>query len=90
MILDGAGSHQQNAVGEDSSLRLEKLPSACPELNPVERFFQELRRELSNQVFETIEEIEQKIQLLLQRYWNEPNTVIRLTRYPYIDTSHSI
>lgn len=90
MILDGAGSHQQSVVGENSSLRLEKLPAACPELNPVERFFQELRRELSNQVFETIEEIEQKIQLLLQRYWSEPNTVIRLTRYPYINTSHPI
>jgi transposase len=90
MILDGAGSHQQSAVDEDSSLRLEKLPSACPELNPVERFFQELRRELSNQVFETIQEIEQKIQLLLQRYWSEPDKVIRLTRYPYINTSYPI
>lgn len=87
MILDGAGSHQQSIVGENSSLRLEKLPSACPELNPVERFFQELRRELSNQVFETIEEIEQRIQHLLQRYWSEPNRVIRLTHYTYIDTS---
>lgn len=90
MILDGAGAHQQNVVGENSSLRLEKLPAASPELNPVERFFQELRRELSNQVFETIEEIEQKIQQLLQRYWGAPNTIIRLTCYPYINTSYPI
>jgi transposase len=77
MILDGAGSHQQNAVGENSSLHLEKLPSACPELNPLERFFQELRRELSNQVFETIEEMSRRYSFCLPRYWNEPNTVIR-------------
>ena len=89
MILDGAGSHQQSVVGENSGLRLEKLPAACPELNPVERFFQDLRKELSNQVFETIAQIEQKIQELLEKYWSEPNLVIRLTRYPYIDTSNS-
>lgn len=89
MILDGAGSHQQSVVGENSGLELQKLPAACPELNPVERFFQELRKELSNQVFETITQIEQKIQELLEKYWSEPNLVIRLTRYPYIDTSNS-
>ena len=89
MILDGAGSQKPCVVGENSGLELQKLPAACPELNPVERFFQELRKELSNQVFETITQIEQKIQELLEKYWSEPNLVIRLTRYPYIDTSNS-
>ncbi len=78
MILDGAGSHQQSVVSENSGLELQKLPAACPELNPVERFFQELRKDLSNQVFETIAQIEQKIQELLEKYWSEPNLVIRL------------
>lgn len=88
MILDGAGSHQA-AMGEDSSmLRLQKLPPACPELNPVERFFQELRKELSNQVFETVVAIEEKIQQLLGKYWREPNLIIRLTSFPYINTSN--
>ena len=89
LILDGAGSHQPAVMGENSGLKLQKLPAACPELNPVERFFQELRKELSNQVFETIARIEQKIQELLGKYWSEPNLVVRLTRYPYIDTSNS-
>ncbi len=90
MILDGAGSHQQSVVGEGSPLMLQKLPAACPELNPVERFFQELRKELANQIFETIALIEEKIQLLLRRYWSEPQLIIRLTSFPYINTSHSI
>lgn len=90
LIVDGAGSHQQSVVGENSGLNLEKLPAACPELNPVERFFQELRKQLSNQVFETIAAIEEKIQKLLEKYWSEPQLVIRLTSFPYINTSYSI
>lgn len=90
MIVDGAGSHQSDTIKADSGLALEKLPTACPELNPAERFFQELRKELANQVFETIGEIEEKIKQLLERYWREPNLIIRLTSFPYINTSFSI
>ena len=90
MILDGAGAHQENAVGENFNLKLQKLPAACPELNPVERFFQELRKELANQVFETIAAVEEKIQQLLEKYWSEPNLIIRLTSFPYTNTSNSI
>lgn len=90
LILDGAGSHQETAVGENSLLHLQKLPPACPELNPVERFFQELRKELANQVFETVSAVEEKIQLILGKYWREPNLIIRLTCFPYINTSNSI
>ncbi len=90
MIVDGAGCHQAAAIKAGSGLALEKLPSACPELNPAERFFQELRRELANQVFETIGEIEEKIKQHLEGYWREPNLIMRLTSFPYINTSFSV
>jgi transposase len=88
LIADGAGNHQADVLAKDSPITLEKLPAACPELNPVERFFQELRKELANQVFEVIEAIEEKIMQILKRYWNEPNIVISLTSFPYINTSN--
>jgi transposase len=90
MILDGAGAHQESLVGENSSLTLQRLPTACPELNPVERFFQELRKELANQIFEAVAAVEQKIEQILQKYWKEPNLIIQLTCFPYINTSNSI
>lgn len=90
IILDGAGSHQENAICENSLIRLQKLPAASPELNPVERFFQELRRELANQIFAVIEAVEEKIQQILEKYWAEPNLIIRLTSFPYINTSNLI
>ncbi len=93
LIADGAGSHQADTIRDSSGLALEKLPTACPELNPAERFFQELRRGLANQVFETIGAVEEKIKQLLENYWKEPNLIIRLTSFPYINninTSFSI
>jgi transposase len=88
VIVDGAGSHQTNVLSRDSVLRIEKLPPASPELNPVERFFQELRKGLANQVFETVEAIEEKIEQLLQRYWKEPHLIRSLTSFPYLNTSN--
>lgn len=38
LITDGAGAHQPDLV-KGSTITLEKLPAASPELNPVERFF---------------------------------------------------
>jgi transposase len=87
VIVDGAGSHQSNVLSADSCLRLEKLPPNSPELNPAERFFQELRKHLANQVFETREEIEEQITQVLQRYWKEPQLIRSLTSFPYITAS---
>lgn len=88
VIVDGAGSHQANVLSADSPLRLEKLPACSPELNPAERFFQELRKELANQIFETIDEIEVKLEQVLHRYWKEPRLIMSLTSFPYIVTSN--
>jgi len=84
LILDGAGSHRADGLPIQECLQLQHLPAASPELNPVERFFKELRRDLSNTVFEDIEAVEQKITKSLQRFWDHPSVVISLTRFPYL------
>ena len=58
-----------------------------PELNPVERFFEELRKELSNQIFKDIDEVEGFICKILKKYFDHPESLVsRLRRdhYPYI------
>lgn len=87
LVVDGTGSHQSDVLSAKSCLRLEKLPAASPELNPVERFFEALRRELSNRIYESLEEIEERLRELLEKYWREPKLVKSLTGYPYITTS---
>ena len=86
LIADGAGSHQADVV-KGSNITLQKLPAAAPELNPVERFFEELRKDLSNQVFENIEAVEDKLCEVLNNYYQNPQTIISLTKYPYLSTA---
>lgn len=83
IVLDGAANHRKDVV-QDTVLELLHLPKAAPELNPVERFFKELRKLLSNQVFEDLEQLIGQIQTQLKQYWENPQLVVRCTFFPYI------
>lgn len=83
LVADGAGSHQPQ-VCQQWGIAFERLPTACPELNPVERFFEELRKELSNQVFATIRQVENCLCRILRKYFEHPQTLVQLCCYPYI------
>jgi hypothetical protein len=61
--------------------------TAPPELNPVKHLFQELRKQLSNHVFENIEEVEIHLCQILKQYFHHPQQIIQLCRYPYIRTN---
>jgi transposase len=82
MIVDGAGAHRLEE--ENKLVQLSKLPSYSPELNPVERFFQELRRKLKFRVFETLDQAEKYVTEALKEFLTDPERVKSLTLYPYI------
>jgi hypothetical protein len=86
MVLDGATAHRLDG---DGLIEITKIPPYSPELNPVERFFQELRRKLKFRVFETIEEAERYISEKLQEFIENKERVKNLTLYPYISNTHS-
>ena len=86
LIADKAGSHQMN-ICEQRGIALQRLPTACPELNPVERFFEELRNLLSDHIFENIEEVEVYLCKILKRYYNHPDQIVQLCYYPYMHTT---
>lgn len=83
LIADGAGAHQRS-ICENCGITLKTLPPASPELNPVERFFQELRKQLANRIFDTIEEVELYLAALLTNYYHNPHRITQLTLYPYL------
>lgn len=83
LIVDGAGAHQEKICAQHG-FHLQKLPPASPELNPVERFFEELRKDLANHVFQTIAEVEDYLATILKKYYQNPTTISQLTQYPYI------
>ena len=48
VVLDGAPSHRSEEIVWPENVSFLGLPAYSPELDPVERWFQEFRRELSN------------------------------------------
>lgn len=83
LIADRATTHQSKAT-KDTLVVLQHLPTACPELNPVERFFQELRKELANKVFDSIQQAQDQVIRALAKVTESLDSVIRLTLFPYI------
>jgi DDE superfamily endonuclease len=55
LVWDGAPAHRAKLV-RAVGLTLVRQPAAAPELNPVERVFQELRRAVEGLVYATLEE----------------------------------
>lgn len=82
--LDRATCH--TTAKKVDNLDLIFFPPVCPELNPAERFFKELRKDLKSRVFHKLEDIEQKIQNLLQKYWDDPQLIIDIAYFPYFNT----
>lgn len=83
LILDQASAHQ-NKVSKNNKVVLQYLPVASPELNCVERFFEELRKPLSNHIFEDIEEVERFVCKVLKKYYHNPKLIIQLCFYHYM------
>jgi transposase len=81
-VMDGASAHRLEP--ENPYLVLQKIPPYAPELNPVERFFEELRRQLKFRIFATLEEAEECLSEVLQGFYNDEERVKSLTLFPYI------
>jgi transposase len=84
VVLDGAPSHRSEGIASPENVSLLRLPRYSPELNPVERWFQEeFRRVLSNRVFETVELLQEALSEALAPYWRDPSRLRSLTGYAW-------
>jgi hypothetical protein len=77
-----ASTHQLRAA-KGYRILLHYLPVASPELNFVKCFFEEIRKPLSNRVFQTIDDIEEFLCEALNKYYQTPKLIIQLCYYPY-------
>ncbi|MBP9749775.1 MAG: transposase, partial [Candidatus Pacebacteria bacterium] len=60
------------------------LPPYSPELNPAERYFEEMRRGTANRVFEKLEDIEKVIEAEVKRWSDDTEAMKRLLGYGWI------
>lgn len=87
LITDGAAAHRSRRLKVGEQLMIEHLPPYSPELNPVERFFKELRRELRNRVFESLEAVEEAVIEAVKPYLKDGSRVKKLTFYGWLYTT---
>ncbi len=87
LITDGAAAHRSSKIMLSEELCLEHLPAYSPELNPVERFFKELRKELKNKVFNCYQEVEEAVIEVVQPYLKNREQVKRLTCYGWLQNT---
>lgn len=83
VIADKATTHQSSLLA-NTNIVLQHLPTACPELNPVERVFKEIRRKLANRVFHSLQQAEHVLTKVLEAFINQPTTITSLTNYDYL------
>ena len=82
-IADGATAHKKELFASEQ-LTFERLPAACPELNPVERFFKEVRRRLTFRVFATLDEAQRCIRRVVEELFEDSGKMVSLTCFPYV------
>jgi transposase len=62
LIMDGAGWHKSGSLVIPSNIKIIHLPPYCPELNPIERLWQYIKKHiLRNVVYESLDDLEDKL-----------------------------
>lgn len=84
LVWDNAPCHRPKIHRDIHGLIVLFLPPYSPELNPAERFFEELRKATANQIFKTIVAQEVAIERKLNELTNDTNAMKRLLGYDWI------
>lgn len=84
VVWDNAPCHRVKIHREIPGLIVLFLPPYSPELNPTERFFEELRKSTANQIFKTIEDQEKAIETKLNTLSDDTDAMKQLLGYEWI------
>ena len=85
MVMDGAGWHRAAELKVPENMHLLFLPAYSPQLNPVEHVWESIRENwFSNEVFESIDGVENQLVNALADLENHPAEVASLTGFPWI------
>lgn len=84
VVWDNAPCHRPRVLHGIPGLTLIHLPSYSPELNPAERFFEEIRRATANKVFKSIEQQETLIATAVNQWSSNKDALKQLLGYAWI------
>ena len=83
LVWDNAPAHKAHVV-RDTGMPLLPLPPYSPELNPAERVFEELRRDVEGRPYGTLEAKMARVEARLQAMAANPDLVRRLAGWTWI------
>lgn len=83
VIWDGASAHRGKSLGDLETKRV-RLPPYSPELNPAERVFEEVRREVEGVVYDSIAAKQAVAEQVLAKLAADPERVKRLCGWGWV------
>ena len=79
LIQDGAGFHLPDGHARlPANVRVLTLPAYSPELNPVEKLWDQIKDVLCNRAFESLDELRTVITSWLEGFWSDARHAFRL------------
>lgn len=85
LVLDGAASHRAKTLQVPDNISIIPLPPYSPELNPVENFWKELKKEgFYNKSFDSITAVEDQLEKMLKHFQDNPKLVQSVVGYDWI------
>lgn len=88
LIMDNASFHKSKGLTIPDGIEIEYLPPYSPELNPVERVFQDIKKHFKNKIFESLDKLEEKLFDVINSL--SENHLKSLTFYPYIKEAFNV
>ena len=89
VILDNGRFHHAKALKVPENVILLFLPPYCPELNPIERLWQDIKAKLFAKTYQTFKQMQENITQILRAYSN--TDISSITGFSYfIKTANDI
>jgi hypothetical protein len=82
IMLDNGGLHKAKKLVIPENMVLLFLPPYSPELNPIERLWQDMKESIGFWLYETLEGLKEKVAEVLKQY--TPSAIASLTGYSYL------
>ena len=84
LLMDNGGAHRAKALRWPERVAPICLPAYCPELNPIERWWQQLKEALSNTLYGSLDALRERLDSELAAWNQGPERLCSLTSYPYL------
>ncbi len=89
LVLDNGRFHQAKSLKIPENVVLLFLPPYSPELNPIERLWQDIKAKLFTQTYNALEDMQAKVTEILQNYCDA--AIVKLTRFShFMDATNAI